>query len=140
LQLIRHRRPVAQRLPVELEGLHLMAGAPYHRGQLDVLEQFMAHAFRLPRPVRGVEAFVELAECDLLSVFGEWRALSSNAERDMLGERRTGDWQADVTRARARWDGETVLDRARLDALATRLRGVGMDPSPKGYFVWVNSD
>jgi hypothetical protein len=39
-----------------------------------MLEQFMAQAFRLPKPIRGVEAFVELADCDLVSVFGESRA------------------------------------------------------------------
>jgi hypothetical protein len=130
----------AQQLPVELEGLHLTAGAPYHRGQLDVLEQFMAQAFRLPTPIRGVEAFVELADCDLMRVFEEWRALSTNAARDVLHERHTGDWRADVARAQARWDGETTLNRARLGALTTRLRHAGVDPSLKAFLVWVNSD
>jgi hypothetical protein len=103
-----------QRLPAELEGLHLTAGAPYHRGQLDVIDAFMAPALRLPRTIRGVEALVELADCDLMNTFGGWRVLTSN--------------------------GETVLDQARLDALATHLQDAGIEPSLKALLVWVNSD
>jgi hypothetical protein len=130
----------AQRLPAELHGLHLTAGQPYHRGQLDALEDFVAQAFRLPRPIRGVEAFVELADCDSPSVFGEWRALSTDSGRDLLGDRRTGDWASDIARARGRWDGETVLDRGRLDALVRRLGWAGIDPSLQVFLLWDNSD
>jgi hypothetical protein len=129
-----------RQLPAELKGLHLTLGAPYHQGQLDVLEQFMSLAFRLPKPIHGVEAFIELADCDLMSVFEGWRALSTHAARDRLCDWRTGDWRADVARARTRWDGETVLDRALLGALATYLHSTGIDPSFSGFLVWVNSD
>jgi hypothetical protein len=130
----------AQRLPAELEGLHLTAGQSYHRGQLDALEDFLAPAFRLPRPVRGVEAFVALAECEPVSLFARWRALSSGAARDRFGDQRTGDWPGDVARARARWDGKTVLDGPRLEALAMRLEDAGIDPDLGVFLLWNNSD
>jgi hypothetical protein len=130
----------AKELPVELEGLHLTAGAPYDRGQLDVLEQFMVRGLHLPNPIRGVEALVELADCNVASMFQEWRALSSKAARDTLHDQRGGDWRANVARAQARWDGETLVDRARLDALATRLHGAGLDSLLKAFLIWVNSD
>jgi hypothetical protein len=128
------------RLPVDLEGLHLTAGRPYHRGQLDVLADFVAQAFRLPRPIRGVEALVELAECDLKSVFEGWCVLSTEAARDMSRSRRFVEWQYDVARARARWDRETVLDQVHLDALASRLGDAGIGGSLKAFLVWGNSD
>jgi hypothetical protein len=130
----------AHRLPAELEGLHLTFGQSYHRGQLDALEDFLAPAFRLPRPTRGVEAFVGLADCDPISLFGGWRALSTGAARDRFGDQRTGDWPADVAAARARWDGKTVLDRTRLEALAMRFEDAGIDPALKVFLLWNNSD
>ena len=128
------------RLPAELEGLHLTAGRAYHRGQLDVLEDFLARGFRLPRPTRGVEALVELADSDPMSVFGGWRMLSTQAARATFEDQRTGEWSADIATARARWDGKTVLDRARLETLVDRLGDAGLESGLKTFLLWNNSD
>jgi hypothetical protein len=130
----------SRRLPIELEGLHLTAGKPYHRGQLDALEDFIAPVLRMPRLIRGVEALVRLADSDLLSVLDGWRPLSTGAAREFSRDWRTGDWPTDLSKARARWDGETVFDRAQLDALATRLGDADIDPSLEGFLLWFNSD
>lgn len=122
-------------LPYELSSLHLTAGQPYHRGQLDALERFTSRAFTLPGPVRGVEAFVELAECDAIKTFAGWHALSIHARRV---DRPSTDRHADVAEAIERWDGVTMFDQTRCERLARRLHALG--PPLSTFLVWDNSD
>lgn len=60
----------------ELESLHLTAGAPYHSGEIQVLQRFLARAgFEFPHVTRGTEALLEFAGAHPRSFFG-WPVLT----------------------------------------------------------------
>lgn len=116
----------------EMKALCGTRGQTYTEDELRVLDSALSAFFRLPGSARGLEAFVELEHCDLLTFFDGWQMVEvrRNVEEIVGPQRSPGElW----------WDGARLTERT-LVQLRDLGREVGIDQPMQAVLLWENSD
>ncbi len=113
----------------QLAPVHATRGKELDAAQLHSLKLALEPYFSLPAPVSGWEAFVRLAECELIDVFGAWSVVQFDAGLDQIPETMPDEALP--------WRDSAPLEQAILDELS---RLVGGGRPPRAFLLWENCD
>ena len=122
----------------DFERLTETHGEAYTSDELDHLDNWLSYYFSMPRPVRGIEAFVELDASELHKYFLGWNYLECFPKQKISppGGHRISDQSVQNYILQS----QGPLTAEHLDRFSKQLRIHKVEQALRAFLIWENSD